>query len=170
MNISNFIKKNLHKPTKWDYYFMNLAKLSASMSKDPSTKVGASIMAPDKSVLSVGYNGLPPDMEDTEDILNNREVKYKYIIHAERNAVNFALRKHISDGCTLYTTLIPCEECYELIRNNKIKKIVSLIPDNDYIERYGKQWTNVIEKSILDSCSFYFLDDHSLHSSQIYIK
>lgn len=143
--------------TKWDHYFMNLAKLTATMSKDPSTKVGASIRSPDKSVLSVGYNGFPSDISDEPDLLNNRELKYKYIIHAERNAIKYALRHGICEGCTIYTTMIPCIECYLLIRKNNIKKIITLKPNEDQLNRYYEQWTNVVNMAKMDNCLFYFI-------------
>ena len=37
----------------WDNYFMQLAELSATRSKDPHTKVGACIVK-DKKILSLG--------------------------------------------------------------------------------------------------------------------
>ncbi len=148
----------LNNPNKWDYYFMSLAKLSADMSKDPSTKVGAAIRAADKSVLSTSYNGFPPDIPDDPELLNNRELKYKYVVHAERNAINYALRHGISDNCTIYTTLMPCKECYNLISKNNIKKIITLYPNEDLLNRYSQQWNEVIELAKLDHCSIYYLN------------
>jgi dCMP deaminase len=42
----------------WDEYFCRMLKLVAFKSKDPSTKVGAIIVGPDKEIRSTGYNGL----------------------------------------------------------------------------------------------------------------
>lgn len=149
--------QKLENPTKWDYYFMNLAKLASTMSKDPSTKVGASIRAPDKSVLSIGYNGFPPEIEDSEHLLNNRDLKYKYVIHAEQNAINYALRHGIENNCTIYTTLFPCKNCYKLISQNNIKKIITLIPSEDHVKRYYDQWKEVEKLAKLDNCLIYFM-------------
>ena len=40
--------------SRWDLYGVREAELSATMSKDPSTKVGACILAPDGFVVSKG--------------------------------------------------------------------------------------------------------------------
>jgi len=43
----------------WDQYFLRMASLVASRSKDRSSKVGAVVVGPDNEVRSVGYNGFP---------------------------------------------------------------------------------------------------------------
>jgi dCMP deaminase len=43
----------------WDRYFLDIAEEVSKASKDPSTKVGAVIVRPDRTVASLGYNGLP---------------------------------------------------------------------------------------------------------------
>lgn len=92
---------------KWDVRFLEMAKLVASWSKDPSTKTGAVIVDKNKRVVSVGYNGLPSKVQDTSEILENRDVKYSTIIHCEINAILFA--KQDLTGCTLYT--YPFQSC-----------------------------------------------------------
>ena len=44
---------------KWDRRFMDMARLVASWSKDPSSQVGA-VITRGKFVISVGFNGFPP--------------------------------------------------------------------------------------------------------------
>ena len=39
---------------KWHNRFMEMAKLVASWSKDPSTKVGAIVVGPDREIRSTG--------------------------------------------------------------------------------------------------------------------
>ena len=48
----------------WDEYFMGVAKLSASRSKDPNTQVGCCIVNQDNKILSMGYNGFPIGCSD----------------------------------------------------------------------------------------------------------
>ena len=72
---------------KWDKRFLALAEHIARWSKDPSTKIGAVIVDPNKRVVSLGYNCFPRGVEDSEERLENREVKYKIIVHCERNAL-----------------------------------------------------------------------------------
>lgn len=88
---------------RWDRHFLDLALAHAKMSKDPSTRVGAVIVGPDKEVLSAGFNGFPRGIADTEERLHNRETKLRLMVHAEMNAVLAAARNGIRvKGCTMY--------------------------------------------------------------------
>jgi dCMP deaminase len=49
----------------WDTYFIQMANLVASKSKDDSTKVGCIIVSADNTVLSMGYNGFPRGVRET---------------------------------------------------------------------------------------------------------
>jgi dCMP deaminase len=96
--------------TKWDKRFLELSKLVASWSKDPSTQTGAVIVRPDRTILAVGYNGFPKGMEDYPELYANRDVKYSRIVHCEMNAVLNA--KQSVQGCTLYTwPFASCDRC-----------------------------------------------------------
>lgn len=61
---------------KWDEYFIKMAMLVASKSKDPSTQVGCVIVGPDNEVRSTGYNGFPRGVveETTTPLHKVREV------------------------------------------------------------------------------------------------
>ena len=50
--------------TSWDEYFMAMAILNSTRSKDPRTQVGACIVDDNKRVVSNGYNGLTNFMND----------------------------------------------------------------------------------------------------------
>ncbi len=114
------------KVLSWDEYFMGLAHLSAMRSKDPSTQVGACIVNPYNRVVGIGYNGLPMGCNDDEFPWEREgstlETKYVYVVHAELNAI---LNSTTSlQGCTLYVSLFPCNECAKAIVQAGIKKIV----------------------------------------------
>lgn len=97
---------------KWDSRFLELARYISTWSKDPSTKVGCVVVGPDREIRSTGYNGFPRGVIDTEERLDNREVKYQLMVHAEMNAVLHAARIGVSlKGCTAYTTWPPCTRC-----------------------------------------------------------
>ena len=110
----------------WDEYFMGLAHLSALRSKDPNTQVGACIVSPDKKVVGIGYNGFPKGCDD--DVFPwEREggfltTKYAYVVHAELNAILNSPRP--VNGCTIYVSLFPCNECAKAIIQSGIRKIV----------------------------------------------
>lgn len=96
----------------WNERFLNLATHISNWSKDPSTKVGCVVVGPDNEIRSTGFNGLPRGIEDNEERLNNREIKYPMICHAEENAIMHAARIGISlKGCTAYVTWPPCTRC-----------------------------------------------------------
>tara|TARA_B100000941_G_scaffold157212_1_gene111548 strand:- start:346 stop:780 length:435 start_codon:yes stop_codon:yes gene_type:complete len=98
--------------TNWDQRFLNLAKHISEWSKDPSTKVGCIVVGPDREIRSTGFNGLPRGIEDNDERLNNREIKYPLICHAEENAIMHAARIGISlKDCTAYVTWPPCTRC-----------------------------------------------------------
>ena len=82
--------------SKWDQRFLELAKQISTWSKDPSTQVGCVVVGPDREIRSTGFNGLPRGIEDTSERLNNREIKYPMICHAEENAIMHAARTGIS--------------------------------------------------------------------------
>lgn len=122
---------------KWDTRYLGLSKFIAQWSKDPSTKTGAVIVSPTGSVISVGYNGFPRKVADHEERLNNREEKYKIIVHCERNAIIFAQRDLLE--CTLYTwPFMSCAPCAGMVIQSGIKRCVAPINDNP-------RWVNDFE-------------------------
>lgn len=113
----------------WDEYFMGVAMLSALRSKDPNTQVGACIVSPNNKILSMGYNGFPTGCSD-DDFPWNRESgdddienKYFYSTHSELNAI-LNYRGGSLEGCKIYVTLFPCNECAKAIIQCGIKEIV----------------------------------------------
>jgi dCMP deaminase len=109
---------------KWDRRFLGLAKEVASWSKDPSTKTGAVIVGFDKSIISVGFNGFARRVKDLPERYENRDLKYKLIVHCERNAIIFA-RRDLS-GCTLYTyPFMSCSVCAGMVIQAGIVRCVA---------------------------------------------
>ena len=113
--------------TKWKKRFLKLSKEIAEWSKDPSTKVGALIISEDKNIISTGYNGFPRGISDTEERLNNRETKYKFILHAEMNCIMNALYngRSVKDCILFVHGLPPCSECTKSIIQAGIKKVIT---------------------------------------------
>ena len=110
----------------WDEYFMGVAILSSKRSKDPSTQVGACIVNKDKKIVGIGYNGFPHGVDDDTFPWgkegNYIDTKYPYVVHAEPNAILNSNSN--TQGCTLYVTLFPCNECAKLIIQSGIKHVV----------------------------------------------
>lgn len=120
--------------TNWDARFLELARLVASWSKDPSTKVGAVIVGNDKRIISTGFNGFPRGVDDSP---TDREVKLMRTIHAEDNALSFA-RRDVT-GMTIYVTRPPCARCAAKIIQSGITRVVSPLPPVDFTERWGAE-------------------------------
>jgi dCMP deaminase len=112
---------------KWHRRFYQLAGHVADWSKDPSTQVGAVVVNEDKQVLSLGFNGFPRGVEDRVERLADRDIKYQFVSHAERNALDNAPVD--IKGSTLYSTLFPCNECAKGIIQKGIRTLVTKKPD-----------------------------------------
>jgi dCMP deaminase len=106
----------------WDKRFLSMARLVATWSKDPSTKVGAVIVTPENVVVSMGYNGFAQAMPDVEKHYADRETKYSRIVHSETNAI--VLARGDVRGHTLYVTLPPCDRCAVTIIQAGITRVV----------------------------------------------
>ena len=109
-----------------DIRFLNLAKEISTWSKDPSTKVGAVVVGDRDQIISQGYNGFPRGFNDSDEIYSNKQLKYKYIIHAEANAIYNALYNGAYvEGATIYVHGLPvCSECAKAIVQSGITRVV----------------------------------------------
>jgi dCMP deaminase len=103
------------KLSKWDWRALLLAKVWSTFSKDPSTCVGACIVNERHRFLGHGYNGFAPGVDDTR--IDDREWKYKSVIHAEINAIldaggiGITKNEHLAE-CTVYVWgLCMCAHC-----------------------------------------------------------
>lgn len=110
---------------KWDARFIRLAREISTWSKDRSTKVGAVIVAEDKTPGPYGYNGFPRTIDDDQDDRHQRPVKYDWTEHAERNAIYNATRIGMAlKNCTMYVTHVPCPDCARAIVQVGIVRVV----------------------------------------------
>lgn len=102
-------------------YFLRMAQVVSLRSHDSQTVHGA-VFVKDDRVISTGYNGFPAGMPD-EYLPNVRDQKYKFINHAEENAVYAAASLGVSlKGATAYITGIPCSNCARILISVGIKK------------------------------------------------
>mgnify|MGYP006446318179 CR=1 FL=1 len=130
------------KQDKWDKRFLRLARDISKWSKDPSTQVGAVIVDEQQRIVSIGYNGFPSAIRDTEERLNDRDTKYELTIHGEMNALLFANRQ--VRGCTLYTVpLPPCTRCAVMFIQAGISRVVA----PPLAEEQKDRWSESVERS-----------------------
>lgn len=111
--------------TSNDLEYLRIAKITATKSNDPSTKVGSLIVDGDNFV-SVGYNHFPDGVAETDERMLNRELKYEMIIHAEEDAIINAHKKmRRVEGATMYLYGLPCcSGCAKRIIQSGIKRLV----------------------------------------------
>ena len=121
---------------KWDIRYLSLAQEVSTWSKDPSSKIGAVAIGEKKQVLATGYNGFPRGIMDLEERYNNRELKYKFVVHAEQNVIYNATYNGISlDGATLYVWGLPvCSSCALGVIQVGIQRVV--MPHLQYPQRW----------------------------------
>lgn len=137
--------------SKWDIRYLQFAHHVASWSKDPSTKAGAVIVKPNRSVLSVGFNGFPQNMPDNQEWYDNRDEKYSRIVHCEVNALIMA--EGSARGCTLYTwPFACCDRCVVQMLQAGINRFV--FPTTP--ERLRERWQPILDKTkkYLEECSY----------------
>ncbi|KAL6481634.1 hypothetical protein MHYP_G00097140 [Metynnis hypsauchen] len=117
------------------------ATLLAYRTEDPKVGVGTVIWAEDKwqaecdgtgamYLVGCGYNAYPagseyaefPQMDTRQE--ERRHRKYRYIIHAEQNALTFrSAEVRGQENTMLFVTKCPCDECVPLIKGAGIKQV-----------------------------------------------
>ncbi len=128
MNITN---------EKWTGRLLKMAKEVASWSKDDSTKVGAVITTEDGKPVSWGFNGMAMGIDDTIPERMQRPEKYKWMCHAERNAMDLAPRGDLT-GCVMFVTFACCSNCAQSIIQRRIRTVV--VDEEFTAEKMPERW------------------------------
>lgn len=140
---------------KWPKYFMNIAKETAKLSKDPSTQVGA-VIVNNKRIMSTGFNGAPkpfpddlvPKDNDDEHLINQKNT---YMCHAELNSIlNFEGRLSDLAESDLYVTISPCSRCACMIAQLGFRKVV-------YYEKYHRTEETIAAEHILKTSGVQYI-------------
>ena len=139
------------KQERWDEFFMAMAYLVATQSKDSSMHIGAVIVDDHHYVRSVGYNGLPGGANESPSYRHIRPEKYHWYAHAERNAVCAAAAHGTAiRGCTMYTPGVPCTDCARDIIQSGISRVVTHSQWDDDIspeEKGANAWHEIANRS-----------------------
>lgn len=134
---------------KWDARFLQLAQIVSTWSKDPSTKVGAVLVRPDKTIAATGYNGFPMGCSDSDAMYEDRDEKLGRVVHAELNCCLAA-----NENCTGYTIYIyppsafktaTCDRCAAAIIQRKIHRVVSYYDINAV---FKESWRPSFDRSL----------------------
>lgn len=127
----------------WRDRYLDIAKQVSTWSKDPSRKIGAIAVGNKGQILAQGYNGFARGILDSEERLNDRPTKYKYVVHAEMNVIfNASLNGVSLNGADLYVYGLPiCNECAKGIIQVGIKRVYILV-DGDVPPIWVESWNN----------------------------
>ena len=110
---------------KLDHYFMNIALVVATRSTCDRKHVGA-VVVRDRMILTTGYNGSIRGAAHCDEVGHLMEDGHCVrTVHAEANAIVQAARNGVRiDGADIYVTASPCFDCFKLIANAGIRRIV----------------------------------------------
>ena len=147
----------MHNP-KWDLRYLKLAYEVAQWSKDPSSKICAVTVGAKGQVLSQGFNGFPRGLKHDFTRLHDRETKYKFVVHAEMNAIYNATYNGTSlDGATLYVYGLPiCSECSKGVIQVGIKRVV--MPNQKMDGKWLDSWMTSMNFFDEAGVDFDFID------------
>jgi dCMP deaminase len=112
----------------WDERFMLLARHISQWSKDPSTKVGAVLVGPDRVVRGMGFNGFPRGVGDDPATLADRPAKYARVVHAEVNAVLQAGRDTAGSSLYVWPPGVgpTCDRCAAVVIQAGVARVVGV--------------------------------------------
>lgn len=146
--------KKIEKYKKYKKYYLTYLEIAENISKlshAKRKKVGA-IIVKNNSIISDGYNGTPPNIDNCcEDYFGKT---HWYVLHAEANAILKVARSNNNiQNSTLYTTLSPCKECAKLILQSKIKKVFYLEEYKDlsginFLNNYGIKCYSILKNGM----------------------
>ena len=106
-----------------DIAFLKQAYVLAQNSPDPSTQNGAILVKYDRK-LGEGVNRFPDGVNYSPERWV-RPLKYKWVEHAERNAIfDVARRGNSIQGATLYCPWFACADCARAIIQSGVSRIV----------------------------------------------
>lgn len=128
---------------KWQARFMALSKEVASWSKDSGTTVGATIVRPDRTICAVGFNGFPRGVEDSPEVIANRNTKLLRTIHAELNAILSAKEPLVGYSIFVWP-FQPCAQCAAAIIQSGIKEVY--YPFNDHLAH--ERWADSFKMAL----------------------
>ena len=98
----------------------------ALKSKDPSTQNGAVLVRPDTGeIIMRGFNHFPEGFEETPERMNDRDIKYKVIIHAEEDVLFKCGRSGVATyGLVMVCPYAACIGCARVISAHGISLLV----------------------------------------------
>lgn len=141
--------------------YFELARFQADLfSKDPVCKVAAILLARNSlHILSTGFNGLCRKHAETPERWE-RPAKYKWVCHAELNAVANAARSGVSvEGSVCVVTLFPCADCCKALIQAGVSHVITREPDWHHV-RWGDDFRIAMAMMEESGVEVTFVDDY----------
>ena len=133
----------MNRPT-WDRYFLKIAAVVSERSTCQRKQVGA-VLVRDRRILSTGYGGSirgQPHCLDVGCDIDPHTTGCRRTVHAECNAIlSAALHGIGTGGSALYCTLSPCADCFKMLANAGVVRIV-----------YSEEYRIPPDKVLAESC------------------
>ena len=134
--------------------FMKTAFHFAEKSKCVSHHVGAVVVKDNRIIIS-GINGSPKGSKNCCEVFDkdnfNRDEHSAWSkdneTHAEMNTIAFAAKHNVElDGCDIYVTISPCNQCLKNLVPTGIKNVYYLyLYDRDTLNPLMLKLVNVVE-------------------------
>lgn len=128
----DYVPQPTEKQMRWHKFYLRLAEMFASMSKDPRLKVGC-IIVTENGIIYPGINGLEIGGSNEVDSLEEGK---SGCVHAEFNSL-IRLDASLHKKCKLFCNVLPCPVCSRAIINTKAISEVYYI--KEYRDRKGIQ-------------------------------
>lgn len=111
--------------SSWEEYFMKIAYQVSTRSTCERKMVGA-VLVRDRMILSTGYNGSIRGLSHCDEVGHMMENGHCIrTVHAEANAIAQAARNGVNTNQSeVFVTASPCWNCFKLIANAGVKKVV----------------------------------------------
>lgn len=125
---------------------MVVAKAVASLSKDPSTKVGAVAITEEGIILCVGFNGFPRGVFDDTIRYADRDTKLVLVAHAEQNLVAQAAYSGVAlrGSTVLLSGMYPCSSCAKSLIQAGVVRILTPMPRENSSWSEDAEWSKVL--------------------------
>src|SRR5258708_433564 len=108
---------------KNDRSWLEMAKVEAKRSPDPSNKLGA-VIAHGMNMFGKYFNTPPAVLLNVKDVLTERAVKYPRVVHAEMWAV-IGGWTHMRGSGSLYCTHPACSNCAKHLVAVGLRRLVT---------------------------------------------
>jgi dCMP deaminase len=133
----NLNREHIENRDNWHIYFLKLARGVAKRSTDAQTQHGSVIVNDSHEIIGTGYNGILRGIDNFK-LPNLRPLKYLWYGHSECQAILSCARQGKSTlNSTIYVTGEPCINCYQLIWQAGIKRVI-----------FGDRNSNMIDKEM----------------------